>query len=905
MLKQYFDIERFNFNYNIYEDTYTLNTNFPAFSPYLMLQKQLQLENDMLNNIDDRQERFDMYTYRFEQDNIQFYDNYIIPKLPIENEKTVSYSIVQVNSLKQLVMDNSDANLLFIKFKDTKKRKIIVNGEEVYEVNSKIFMYYEKTGIDMTLYISENDSLVYDFETIRVFNIAQLTTSSALVKHNQPNDFKYIKLIFDEGITSTHSLYKYKIKTDIMSKYYNAGLEKKIQINDYVIGNYTDNVLYYLYQNTNLDCIFNKYYYDDYYKQYYSYIIVDNNFDFEPYNIYQAYPLMEVVARDNADITIKTIYKIYVENQADLQTLIDEQDEVFQYFGYDEVIPTENIKDIDIYKAIKGKLQLASENVFTQNFATGIDTQLYTQKFFATSDYTESTVDQNHLVNADLTNVYVDNIIYINDDKFRIYYKAEQIIPNQMFVITQLEVEYTDKDTDDVVTETWHIKIPEVSITQQLDTNNNNYLSFNIQVPTNYMDKVKTNTLKVKQIQTYVLKTDNVMTLDENTTELNLGALKKPINKLILMSDINADISITLELNGNVYNFTNVIDFSQLNDFIDLQQEIKIKVNIQDLEGAKIFYQVEPAYKFAVGREQEELETSNVKFLYKETDYSSNVIATNNALSYENMVTTDVELSTINTNNFLNNTLQKSDKLYFDNFSASFKDLNQYQQQKIHFDFNLSDFNIVDKKEYTVDKQIVLKPIGKHYIKTNKISYNKFDYEDKVDTNYNIKMVKYPKSTHLLQIKYQAAIDQTTPLIIKDENGDNLIVFTINATKLNINAASLTDWVLDNTKPLELYIIYTGIDNDDIVVIWKNNGITKTVKLSGLLKPVDQIIDSTNLTVEKIYNLTQNKEDGQLSKDITPDNREIQIEHLLSKEGNYDFGYMGVLNTYLIQYLKY
>jgi len=69
-------------------------------------------------------------------------------------------------------MDNSDANLLFIKFKDTKKRKIIVNGEEVYEVNSKIFMYYEKTGIDMTLYISENDSLVYDFETIRVFNIA-------------------------------------------------------------------------------------------------------------------------------------------------------------------------------------------------------------------------------------------------------------------------------------------------------------------------------------------------------------------------------------------------------------------------------------------------------------------------------------------------------------------------------------------------------------------------------------------------------------------------------------------------------------------------------------------------------------------------------------------------------------
>jgi len=56
---------------------------------------------------------------------------------------------------------------------------------------------------------------------------------------------------------------------------------------------------------------------------------------------------------------------------------------------------------------------------------------------------------------------------------------------------------------------------------------------------------------------------------------------------------------------------------------------------------------------------------------------------------------------------------------------------------------------------------------------------------------------------------------------------------------LNINAASLTDWVLDNTKPLELYIIYTGIDNDDIVVIWKNNGITKTVKLSGLLKPVD------------------------------------------------------------------
>jgi len=35
-------------------------------------------------------------------------------------------------------------------------------------------------------------------------------------------------LIFDEGITSTHSLYKYKIKTDIMSKYYNAGLEKKI-----------------------------------------------------------------------------------------------------------------------------------------------------------------------------------------------------------------------------------------------------------------------------------------------------------------------------------------------------------------------------------------------------------------------------------------------------------------------------------------------------------------------------------------------------------------------------------------------------------------------------------------------------------------------------------------------------
>jgi len=94
------------------------------------------------------------------------------------------------------------------------------------------------------------------------------------------------------------------------------------------------------------------------------------------------------------------------------------------------------------------------------------------------------------------------------------------------------------------------------------------------------MDKVKTNTLKVKQIQTYVLKTDNVMTLDENTTELNLGALKKPINKLILMSDINADISITLELNGNVYNFTNVIDFSQLNDFIDLQQEIKIKVNI-------------------------------------------------------------------------------------------------------------------------------------------------------------------------------------------------------------------------------------------------------------------------------------------------------------------------------------
>ena len=870
----------------LYQDQYKLNMKqyyktlpnifmhdyFPNLDFNDMLQYNDMVNNDTYNQIENLQDRFDIFEQEFKQVNCDFQEGYILPSFEneiedyqLENDKDGQYLTSQQQNILKINLQDTDEYTIYIRNH---------NQENVYKINSKFFIFFDEDGIDQNIKIYNSNNVLVIVEEVELYNETDFQESYIYQIH-RPYNNKFLKVTLNhDNYLEGQGVQSYQ-KIDDTVQILDKTLEQ--EINEFV----TDNDYDFILQKNS--SVFGEYSYDSSLDVYYTYQL----FDTEPeQNELFQFDFMYIINTysSNNIKTYKYLYKVMFDNPSDIDSLVQDK---YQTLNKNKLEQEIHRADPVYYRADTGLPVQFSKTQF-QGGRTGLtplDSVMYRSRIF----------NESQLTQIDLTDLLDKKRISVNSDEFKINVDDFINVQSQI-VFTQVNISYMD-DTGATQNDIFYSYIKPNTIVDTTDDNGNIYWNFPIYITENDYKKIKhlqdTTTVNIHDIQIYVSKTEYL--IEHDTEEyVTLGNLKQPISRVVILP--LGDIDVNIEYQGIEYG--NIIDLSKVH--VPLNQEFDFLVRTGDVQGQKYMIFYEPQKSFYLGRKLDQLSQMDKEF-YFEGNLNNDLQSGVYNVVEDNIQESKIDLSSlIDYSNLYDDSQPVNDYISKNDYDTYFKTTTTF-----NYNVYLDEFEVYDGVEQTTDYTYKSQP--KNVYQTFKDGeYNsKSDY---VRPDQNTFKPFYTETENVMQFQQDISSGTTSCIQYDTQQSQIFDITIVGGTDIQLHSifTILDDSGFEVSNPtipyssqetLNVYLYY-GEEQDVYLEIYNGNNSMK-YKINGLYQQIDYV-EFTDIT--KYYNLLSKGVKLYLDEDFDLKDNYVDVYHYLTPKQDITRGQMYQLKTYLLSY---